>query len=87
MKPQDMQRYAKVVSDVINATEENGEDLNADYETLRNAIDHDTIADLSGDKLKAIRIIFKPEPISTKITSTSSSRWPFRSNYWADTRC
>lgn len=59
MKPQDMQRYAKVVSDVINATEENGEDLNADYETLRNAIDHDTIADLSGDKLKAIKDHFQ----------------------------
>ena len=59
MKPQDMQRYAKVVSDVINATEENGEDLNADYETLRHTIDHDTIADLSGDKLKAIKDHFQ----------------------------
>lgn len=59
MKPQDMQRYAKTVSDVIDDTSKNGEDLNADYETLRKAIDDDSIADLTGDQLKGIKDHFQ----------------------------
>lgn len=59
MKPQDMQRYAKTVSDVIDDTSKNGEDLNADYETLRKAIDDDSIADLTGDQLKSIKDHFQ----------------------------
>ncbi|KRM45219.1 hypothetical protein FEZ41_12845 [Lentilactobacillus parafarraginis] len=59
MKPQDLQRYAKIVSDVIEATQTNGEDLNADYETLRKAIDSDQVSDLSSDQLTKIKAHFQ----------------------------
>ncbi|GAD15477.1 hypothetical protein FD05_GL001613 [Lentilactobacillus otakiensis DSM 19908 = JCM 15040] len=59
LKPQDMQRYAKTVSDVIDDTSKNGEDLNADYETLRKAIDNSSVADLTSDQLKGIKDHFQ----------------------------
>ncbi|KRK66927.1 hypothetical protein FC79_GL001768 [Lentilactobacillus buchneri DSM 20057] len=59
LKPQDMQRYAKTVSDVIDETSKNGEDLNADYETLRKAIDNQTVADLTSDQLAGIQAHFQ----------------------------
>lgn len=59
MKPQDMQRYAKVVSDVIDSTSANGTDLNDDFETLRKAIDADTVSELSTDELVRIKAHFQ----------------------------
>lgn len=59
LKPQDMQRYAKTVSDVIDATSKNGEDLNDDYETLRKAIDNNSVAELTSDQLKGIKDHFQ----------------------------
>ncbi|GAF37268.1 hypothetical protein [Lentilactobacillus farraginis] len=59
MKPQDLRRYAKVVSDIIDATQTNGEDLNADYEILRKTIDDGTVADLGTDQLARIKAHFQ----------------------------
>ena len=54
-----MRRYAKIVSDVIDSTSKNGEDLNGDYETLRKSIDTDTIADLTSERLAEIKAHFQ----------------------------
>lgn len=59
MKPQDLSRYAKIVSDIIEATQKNGEDLNADYETLRKAIDNQTVSELGSDQLTQIKTHFQ----------------------------
>ncbi|GHP15235.1 hypothetical protein YK48G_26600 [Lentilactobacillus fungorum] len=59
MKPQDMTRYAKVVSDVIDSTSANGEDLNGDFEVLRKAIDNDTVSGLTSDELAKIKAHFQ----------------------------
>ncbi|KRL21927.1 hypothetical protein FC98_GL000486 [Lentilactobacillus kisonensis DSM 19906 = JCM 15041] len=59
LKPQDMQRYVKVVSDVIDSTSANGEDLNADFEVLRKAINDDTVSDLTTEQLTKIKTHFQ----------------------------
>lgn len=59
MKPQDLRRYAKIVSDIIDSTQSNGEDLNADYEVLRKSIDDKTVSDLGSDRLTQIKTHFQ----------------------------
>jgi polar amino acid transport system substrate-binding protein len=59
LKPQDLRRYAKIVSDIIDSTQSNGEDLNADYEVLRKSIDDKTVSDLGSDRLTQIKTHFQ----------------------------
>ncbi|WP_283678005.1 hypothetical protein [Lentilactobacillus sp. Marseille-Q4993] len=59
MKPRDTQHYAQVISDVIDFTGTNGEDLNDDFETLRKAVDADNVSDISTEELTRIRDHFQ----------------------------
>ncbi len=59
MKPQDLRRYAKTVSDVIDSTQDNGTDLNGDYEALRKAIDSNSVSELGAEKLSEIKAHFQ----------------------------
>ncbi|AQW21754.1 hypothetical protein PL11_007425 [Lentilactobacillus curieae] len=59
MKQRDVQTYAKVISDVIDFTGTNGEDLNADFETLRKAVDNDSVSEISVAELTRIKDHFQ----------------------------
>ncbi|GAY72589.1 hypothetical protein [Lentilactobacillus kosonis] len=59
MKQRDVQTYAKVISDVIDFTGQNGEDLNADFETLRKAVDDNAVANIGEEELTRIKDHFQ----------------------------
>ena len=59
LKPRDIRTYAKTISDVVEQTSKNSEDLNGDFEVVRKAIDTDKVSDLSQEKLQAIKDHFQ----------------------------
>ena len=59
LKQRDVQTYAKVISDIIDFTGQNGEDLNADFETLRKAVDDDSVASIGEEELTRIKNHFQ----------------------------
>lgn len=59
MKRNDYATYTKVLTDVIDSTTKNGEDLNDDYELIKKSMDSDSVAQLDTDELSRIKKHFQ----------------------------
>lgn len=59
MKPNDLNHYLPELTEVIQSTEELGDEMNTDFQTLRDAIDNGEVADLGQEKLTAIKTTFQ----------------------------
>lgn len=84
MKPQDLRRYAKIVSDIIDSTQSNGEDLNADYEVLRKSIDDKTVSDLGSDRLTQIKTHFQSGTDKYQDNVNKLEQARYRLKYWVN---
>lgn len=51
--------YVQKINDIVKETEAIGEKMNSNYETIRQAIDEDKLADLTPESLQATTAIFE----------------------------
>ncbi|WP_125574155.1 hypothetical protein [Levilactobacillus huananensis] len=54
MQKNNMNSYIRVLSQVLQETEDGGEAMNGDFETIRHALDNQTVGDLSQVELQKI---------------------------------
>lgn len=59
MRKNNMNAYVGALSRVLQGTEDEAGDMNADFETVRSALDQDTVAQLSTDELSQIKAHFQ----------------------------
>lgn len=59
MKPNDINHYLPQLTEVIQSTEETGDQMNADFERLRQAVDDNQVSDLGQTTLTAIKETFQ----------------------------
>lgn len=58
MKKPNLSFYIQKINDVVTESEQVGEEMNPSYETIRKAIDSDSVSDLSAEELKHTQELF-----------------------------